>query len=171
MARLLIMAKVPIPGTDKTRLGLPAQDGARLQEALIKDTVSKARPLGPTTVAGAPPERLDPIRRLLPEDAALIPESGGDLGGRMQAAAAALFERSFEPVLILGTDSPTLPAARIEEAARALDAHDAVIVPSTDGGYVVLGLGSMHEVLFSGVAWSTESVHRQTLERAREAGI
>jgi glycosyltransferase A (GT-A) superfamily protein (DUF2064 family) len=29
----------------------------------------------------------------------------------------------------------------------------------------------MHEVLFSGVAWSTESVHRQTLERAREAGI
>jgi glycosyltransferase A (GT-A) superfamily protein (DUF2064 family) len=100
LAWVLIMAKAPIPGTVKTRLGLPPQDGARLQEALIKDTVSKARPLGPTTVAGAPPERLDPIRRLLPEDAALIPESGGDLGGRMQAAAAALFERSFEPVLI-----------------------------------------------------------------------
>jgi glycosyltransferase A (GT-A) superfamily protein (DUF2064 family) len=52
--RILVMAKAPIPGTVKTRLGLPPRDAAGLQVALIGDTVEKARSLAPTTLAGAP---------------------------------------------------------------------------------------------------------------------
>ncbi len=78
--RLLIMAKAPIPGTVKTRLRLQPEDAARLQEALIRDTVGKVSTLAPIIVAGAPPDRLHLIRNLLPDDVLLIPQSEGDLG-------------------------------------------------------------------------------------------
>ena len=169
--RILVMAKAPIPGTVKTRLGLPPQDAAGLQAALIRDTTEKARSLAPTTVAGAPADRLDLIRPILSDEVALIPQPPGDLGDRMLAASGILFEASPDPVLLLGTDAPTLPPTAIQEAADALSTHDVSIIPSTDGGYVMLGLRRPVGAVFGGVDWSTEAVHRQTLARAEEAGL
>jgi uncharacterized protein len=169
--RILIMAKAPIPGTVKTRLGLPPQDAAGLQAALIGDTVEKARSLAQTTLAGAPADRLDLIRPLLPDGVALIPQPPGDLGDRMLSGARTLFDASPDPVLLLGTDAPTLPTEAIETAASALDLHDISIIPSTDGGYVLLGLRRPVGAVFRGVDWSTEAVHRQTLEKAGEVGL
>ncbi len=169
--RILIMAKAPIPGTVKTRLGLPPQDAAGLQAALIGDTVEKARSLAQTTLAGAPADRLDLIRPLLPDGVALIPQPPGDLGDRMLSGARTLFDASPDPVLLLGTDAPTLPTEAIETAASALDLHDISIIPATDGGYVLLGLRRPVGAVFRGVDWSTEAVHRQTLEKAGEVGL
>ena len=70
-----------------------------------------------------------------------------------------------------GTDAPTLPLARIEEAAHALNTHDAFIVPSEDGGYVLIGLRTPYEALFRDITWSTETVYRETVEKARRAGL
>ena len=169
--RILVMAKAPVPGKVKTRLGLPPQDAAGLQAALIRDTVEKAWSLAPTTLAGAPADRLDLIRPILPDAVAMIPQPSGDLGGRMLAGSRALFGTSPDPVLLLGTDAPTLPTEAIETAASALDLHDISIIPSTDGGYVLPGLRRPVAAAFRGVDWSTEAVHRQTLERAEEAGL
>ena len=169
--RLLVMAKAPIPGTVKTRLRLPPEEAARLQAALIGDTVRKARALAPTTVAGAPEDGLDLILPLLPDDVPLFPQPEGDLGERMLAGVRALFEYAPDPVLVLGTDAPTLPPDAIETAAKSLDTHDISIVPSEDGGYVLVGLGGPYEAVFSGIQWSTPAVHGQTLERAYEAGL
>jgi hypothetical protein len=47
----------------------------------------------------------------------------------------------------------------------------AVLGPSADGGYYLLGLKRPHRRLFEDVAWSTESVARQTLDRAAEIGL
>jgi uncharacterized protein len=169
--RILVMAKAPVPGTVKTRLELPPRTAAGLQAALIQDTVEKARSLAPTTVAGAPPDKLDLVRALLPEDVALIPQTPGDLGDRMLAAAHALFDASPAPVLLLGTDAPTLPAEAILEAASALEYHGVSIIPSSDGGYVLLGLRRPAGAVFRGVEWSTEAVLRQTLRAAEGAGL
>ena len=169
--RILVMAKAPIPGTVKTRLALPPQNAADLQAALITDTVEKAQTLAPTTVAGAPPDRLDLIRPLLPGTVNLLPQAPGDLGDRMLAAARTLFAASPDPVLILGTDAPTLPAEAIESAAAALDLHDISIIRSFDGGYVLLGLRRPVGAVFRGVDWSTGAVFRQTLRGADEAGL
>ncbi len=169
--RILVMAKAPIPGTVKTRLGLPPQDAAGLQAALIRDTTEKARLLAPTTVAGAPADRLELIRRILPHEVALIPQPQGDLGDRMVAASKALFDSSPDPVLLLGTDAPSLPSNAIQDAADALNTHDMSIIPSTDGGYVLLGLRQPVGAVFRGVDWSTEAVHRQTLARAEGEGL
>jgi rSAM/selenodomain-associated transferase 1 len=169
--RILVMAKAPMPGTVKTRLGLPPKEAADLQAALIRDTVEKARSLAPTTLAGAPADRLALISHLLPDDVALIPQPPGDLGDRMLSGARTLFDTATDPVLLLGTDAPTLPADAIEAASSALDLRDISIIPSTDGGYVLLGLRRPVGAVFVGIEWSTEAVHRQTLERAGEAGL
>lgn len=165
------MAKAPIPGTVKTRLRLPPGDAARLQTAFITDTVDKARSLAPTTVAGTPGDRLGLIRPLLPENILLIPQRNGDLGDRMLAAAYALFDDAPDPVVILGTDAPTLPPDAITEAANSLDKHDISIIPSADGGYVLPGLRGPHKSVFSEIKWSTPEVNGQTLMRAKEAGL
>ncbi|CAA9408444.1 MAG: hypothetical protein AVDCRST_MAG01-01-1465 [uncultured Rubrobacteraceae bacterium] len=169
--RILIMAKAPIPGTVKTRLMLLPKDAAGLQTALISDAVEKARTLARTTVAGAPPDRLDLIRPLLPGDVSLIAQVPGGLGDRMLAGVRTLFAASSTPILILGTDAPTLPTEAITEAATALESRDITIIPSIDGGYVLLGLRRPVGVVFRGVDWSTEVVFRQTLRRADEAGL
>ncbi|QIN82682.1 DUF2064 domain-containing protein [Rubrobacter tropicus] len=165
------MAKAPIPGAVKTRLRLPPEDAARLQTAFVTDAVDKARGLAPTTVAGAPGDRLSLIRPLLSENNPLIPQCDGDLGDRMLAAAHALFADVPDPVVILGTDTPTLPPEAIAEAASSLDKYDISIIPSTDGGYVLLGLRGPYGRVFSGIEWSTPEVYGQTLTRAKEAGL
>jgi uncharacterized protein len=43
-----------------------------------------------------------------------------------------------------------------------------VFGPASDGGYYLLGLKTVHRRLFEDIAWSTERVADQTLERARE---
>ena len=169
--RILVMAKAPIPSKVKTRLGLPPQDAAGLQAALIRDTVDKARSLVPTTLAGAPADRLDLISPRLPDGVALIPQAPGDPGDRMLDAFRSLFDASPDPVLLLGTDAPTLPAEAIEKAASALALTELFIILSTDGAYVLLGLRRPVAAVFRGVDWSTEAVHRQTLERAEDAGL
>ena len=169
--RILVMAKAPIPGTVKTRLRLPPEDAARLQQALILDTVGNARALAPTTVAGAPRNRLHLIQTLLPDDVPLIPQPEGDLGDRMLAGAQTLFQRSPEPVIVLGTDAPTLQPEAIAKAANSLSKHDISIIPSSDGGYVLLGLRKPYGSIFSGVEWSTPKVHGQTLRKVEEAGL
>lgn len=169
--RVLIMAKSPIPGKVKTRLKLQPGQAARLQEAFLQDVVAKAIKLGSVTVAVTPPEHLGFMQSLLPEGIALIPQVDGDIGDRMLAAADKLFLDAPGPVLILGTDAPTLPVDYLVRAADVLDAYDASIVPSIDGGYVLLGLNAPHGELFSGIDWSTERVYRQTADRAQQADV
>ena len=165
------MAKAPVPGNVKTRLRLPPEEAAALQAALIRDTVEKTRSVGPVTVSATPPESLHLIGPLFPGGVRLVVQRGEDLGERMLDAASRLFEEGPEPVIILGTDAPTLPLARIEEAAHALNTHDASIVPSEDGGYVLIGLRNPYEALFRDIVWSTETVYRETVAKAQRAGL
>ena len=60
---------------------------------------------------------------------------------------------------------PDLTAARLIGCAAALGAAEGVMAPTLDGGYALLGLNRFDPSLFSGIAWSTASVARDTLHR------
>lgn len=173
MTGILVMAKAPVPGAVKTRLRLAPEEAARLQAAMISDAVEKARRLAPATVAATPAGELDAVRRLVGGEVPVVAQAEGDLGDRMLAGARRLFSREGGPVLILGTDAPTLAPDLIRDAARSLEdgGHDAALAPSEDGGYVLIGLREPHADLFEDIAWSTPQVRRQTLDRARTAGL
>jgi glycosyltransferase A (GT-A) superfamily protein (DUF2064 family) len=51
----------------------------------------------------------------------LVAQVGRDLGERMFAAVAWLFQEGPEPVLVLGTDAPTLPPRSIRITALVLE--------------------------------------------------
>jgi rSAM/selenodomain-associated transferase 1 len=100
-------------------------------------------------------------------------QQGRDLGERMYRALANVGER-YDDVVVLGSDHPDLPAARARQAVAWLrDGAEAVIGPSRDGGYYLLGLPAdgVDESLFSGIDWSTERVLDQTLARFEDRGV
>jgi uncharacterized protein len=52
-----------------------------------------------------------------------------------------------------------------------LDEYDLVIGPAQDGGYYLIGMKELHPEIFSGIAWSSERVRSQTLERAQQLAL
>jgi glycosyltransferase A (GT-A) superfamily protein (DUF2064 family) len=71
----------------------------------------------------------------------------------------------------LGSDSPTLDPSWIADAIAALDADDAVIGPTEDGGYYLIGVRGEVDGIFTEIPWSTDAVARATLERAAALGL
>ncbi|WP_158858787.1 TIGR04282 family arsenosugar biosynthesis glycosyltransferase [Lunatibacter salilacus] len=93
-------------------------------------------------------------------------QCGGDLGARMAAAFAEVFDAGYEQVLIIGTDCHELKSNILQDAFQGLNATDMVIGPAKDGGYYLLGLTSPIPELFEGIQWSTASVFTDTMEIA-----
>ena len=80
--------------------------------------------------------------------------------------------QEYTKILLVGSDSPTLPISYISEAFIQLDSRDIAIGPSTDGGYYLIGfsaatVGSTVPFVFEDIAWSTAGVFRQTVARIR----
>jgi rSAM/selenodomain-associated transferase 1 len=86
----------------------------------------------------------------------------GDLGERMADAFQRAFAAGGKRVIIIGSDCPELRAEILEEAFAALDIRDAIIGPTYDGGYYMLGTSRFIPELFQGIAWSTPAVLEQT---------
>jgi hypothetical protein len=102
-------------------------------------------------------------------------QRGGDLGERLEDAFARSFEDRAERVVILGADVPTLPEATLTGAFRDLEEAAGVVGPSSDGGYVLIGLSRAAwprgRALFHDVPWSTDLVFDVSLRRAAEAAL
>jgi uncharacterized protein len=84
-----------------------------------------------------------------------------------------ILARGHAAAVVLNADSPTLPTALLNETAEALaqPGDRAVLGPSSDGGYYLLGLKAAHRRMFEDIAWSTARVAEQTRARAREIGL
>jgi uncharacterized protein len=97
-------------------------------------------------------------------------QNGADLGERMANAFSTIFEKQ-EKVCIIGSDCPTLSPTILKQAFQALDKHDFVIGPSTDGGYYLLGISKSvgdYRFVFDNMAWSTDTVLPETVKRISE---
>jgi glycosyltransferase A (GT-A) superfamily protein (DUF2064 family) len=83
------------------------------------------------------------------------------------------FAAGHRAACVLNSDSPTLPTALLADMIDYLEppGDRAVLGPSTDGGYYLLACKTLHPRLFEEIAWSTEAVAAQTLERAKEIGL
>lgn len=89
---------------------------------------------------------------------------GDDLGQRMRHAFETAFaEFGAHPCLMIGTDCPEISVQHLENAVAALREHDAVLGPSKDGGYYLIGMNELIPDLFEGISWSTDQVLHQSL--------
>ncbi|MBI3768796.1 MAG: TIGR04282 family arsenosugar biosynthesis glycosyltransferase [Deltaproteobacteria bacterium] len=188
-----MLVREPIPGTVKTRLvpAFGAAGAAALYRAFVEDACARLAPCVPLALACAP----------LPATAAAAPsfvarlarrhgvpvmsQGEGDLGARMRGIATAALA-SMSGVVLLGSDVPTLPVARVIAALRALRSRGVrpprgvrpratptrvVLGPSLDGGYHLLGLRAPVPDIFRRMPWSSDRVLARTLARLRRARI
>ena len=181
---IAFMAKASAPGRTKTRLVPPLtfDEAAALNTAFLQDVADNlllaANGAAPDAgIAGyaafGPPGSEDFFRRTLPPAIGLIEAWLPNFGDCLLHALTEIFARGHHSAVVLNSDSPTLPTALLNETVEALarPGDRAVLGPSIDGGYYLLGLKTVHRRLFEDIAWSTESVAEQTLERAREIGL
>ena len=172
--RIVIFAKAPVPGSAKTRL-IPALGeigAARLAHKMLLATITEAEAARlAIPELCATPHPYDPEwQPFLPNAEIRYTDQGeGDLGERLARAAKRL-SLLGENVLLIGTDCPALDRHRLRAAAEALLSHDAVIHPTLDGGYALLGLRRFDPSLFSGIGWSGPEVAADTIARIEALG-
>lgn len=196
--RLLVFAKEPIPGAVKTRLVPPLtpEQAARVYVAALRDTVARAARAVPDAAlevwaavggsgggaggaggAGGGGGGADAISRI----AALFPgravrrQTEGGLGARLAGAFTDTFDSGCDRAAVVGSDHPTLPDAHLARAFDALDAADAALGPSDDGGYYAVALTRASwpraRALFDSIPWSSPLVLEVTRERARSLAL
>jgi uncharacterized protein len=177
---LAVMAKAPKAGLVKTRLSPPldSHQAAALNIAFLRDTLACLKEVEATGAANVvisytPIGEEANFAGIVPDDVALIPQRGEGFGERLQYTAEDLFAAGFSAVCLIDSDSPTVPKDAYAEAVRRLLANEdcAVLGPSDDGGYYLLGVNASHPRLFEDIAWSTAVVAEQTLQRARQIDV
>jgi rSAM/selenodomain-associated transferase 1 len=185
---IAVMAKAPRPGRVKTRLCPPLMpdEAMEMSAAFLRDITENIRAAASDApvdawIAYAPAgdERaFDGIlaegTRLLLADGAIDTPAGVEGFGKcLLHAIRHLLARGYGAAVVLNSDSPTLPTARLRETAEALlrPGARAVLGPADDGGYYLLGLQDPHAGAFADIAWSTDVVAAQTRERVAALGL
>ena len=176
MTRIVVFAKAPLAGLAKTRLipALGAKGAADLARDMLIHTLDQALAAGVQAIELCmSPAPSDPAWQggPLPRAVEQTDQGDGDLGARMSRALGRALALQQGPVLVIGTDCPALNAAQLSEAARQLGHYDAVLLPASDGGYVLIGLQAPCPSLFTDMAWSTPVVATETLRRMARVGL
>ena len=172
--RIVIFAKAPVPGRAKTRLApaLGEEGAAALARRMLDRTVAEASAVlvASTELCVTPaPDDPDWAGRLPRKATRVIDQGAGDLGDRLARAADRVLSEGDRAVLI-GTDCPALTERRLRAACWELESHDAVIHPTFDGGYALLGLNRFDPSIFADIPWSGPDVARLTIGRIRALG-
>jgi rSAM/selenodomain-associated transferase 1 len=165
---VLVVAKAPRPGRVKTRLhpAFAPEEAARLAEAALRDTLVAVRASGADRRIVA----LDgPTGPWLGDDVEVVAQVDGTLNDRLAAA----WRWAGGPGLQIGMDTPQVTGALLHHGLDLLRSRgvDAVLGPSTDGGWWALGLREPVGGVFDGVPMSRGDTGQRQLERLHELGL
>ena len=160
--RLVIMVREPVAGRTKTRLARDIGQAAALRfyranlRAVTRRFANDPRWQTVLSVEPARAVRSRAFLDFLPRS----PQVPGDIGRRMQAALAAPLPAGPAPgpVVLIGSDIPTVRPAHIADAFRLLGRNDLVFGPSADGGFWLIGVRRsprMIEAFPQPVSWSS----------------
>jgi len=170
-----MFVKFPERGEVKSRLSrsLGEEIATDLYRCFIEDLLEKlAQGAYRFRMAFHPEGKEHEIREMFGSGFSSMPQKGKDLGERMKHAFIRCFSEGFRSVVVIGSDSPDLPARIIEKSFLALEDHDAVIGPSADGGYYLIGFTreTFNPDVFTGLAWGTETIYQETMDILHKAG-
>lgn len=163
---VIIFLKQPMAGRVKTRLGrdigmTSAAWWYRHQTARLIRRVGRDR-RWTTRLSITPDQAL--LSRAWGHGPERVSQGQGDLGTRMLRA---LIAAPPGPVVLIGSDIPGITAGHVADAFEALRGRDAILGPSKDGGFWLIGLASSQKRLpasaLQDVRWSTENAMADTI--------
>ena len=177
--RALVLAKAPVPGRVKTRLG--AEVGmayaAELAAAALLDTLDACAAafgrdncwlaLSGDLAAGLHAAELAASVR----DWTVVPQRGEDFGARL--VNAHLDAGAVDGAVVqIGMDTPQVTAAHLTAVTDSLTAHEAVLGNAPDGGWWALGLRRpAAAAALRGVPMSTPTTGEDTRVALEAVGI
>jgi hypothetical protein len=170
---VVLFVRAPQMGMVKTRLAkkVGAEIALDLHQKFTEDLINTLTSVGSTvSIYYHPSESRSQLIHWLGPSFGYYPQSGNDLGRRMEHAFCRSFEMGFNRVLLVGSDLPDLPVSFFHDAFTRLKTDDAVIGPSTDGGYYLIGFRdrTFFPEIFLNISWGSPLVLEQTLDRFRE---
>ena len=169
---LILFARDPILGKVKTRLSSFLEEDVilKLYTCFLQETLYNIRQVENVDrfVGVAPSNESGFFTGTLGSDIRIFVQEGENLGDKMRGAIQDRFVEGYERVVIIGSDSPSLPVAYI---CRAMGSDkDMVLGPSTDGGYCLIGMRRKVVEVFKDVTWGTETVLQETCEHLVQNG-
>lgn len=173
---LIVFVKAPIKGMVKTRLSPHLSDIEilRLYKSFLKMITMRCGMLkGVDRFLGCTPSKDDAFLLSLSKRYGYecFEQRGKNLGERILNAFKEYFNEGYRKVVIIGSDSPTIPLEYIKDAFRSLDKIDFVLGPCIDGGYYLVGARAVYEDIFKGIPWDTSEVLNKTLDRLNSKDI
>ena len=169
---LILFARDPILGKVKTRLSPFLEEDVilKLYTCFLQDSLDNIRQAKNVDrfVGVAPSNESGFFTGMLGSDIRMFVQEGENLGDKMRGAIQGRFTEGYERVVIIGSDSPSLPASYINKAMSS--DKDMVLGPSTDGGYYLIGMRGKVVEVFKDVTWGTETVLQETCEHLVQNG-
>ena len=164
---VLFFTKYPEPGKVKTRLTpfLSGREAAEVHRLLAEHTVGELKRMKTDFfVCYHPPRLRRRFEGWLGRELTYLPQSGRELGGRMKNAFQRAFQMGYDRIILIGSDIPDITAELMKDSFRVLAGKGAVIGPSKDGGYYLIGFQKEHFSgdVFKGLKWGTDSVYADT---------
>lgn len=176
MNALVLFAKDPQPGKVKTRFQphLTPQESALLSKSFLLDLLIVCQQVaGVERYLGCAPTVRSPLFAQIArkESLTLLEQKGRTLGERMKNMVGFFLSKGYEKVVIIGSDTPTLPPEYVREALTKLDRCRLVLGPSYDGGYYLLGVSGKVPEIFAGIPWGSPHVLGMTMKKVKREKI
>jgi rSAM/selenodomain-associated transferase 1 len=174
----LVMAKAPVPGAVKTRLGavIGLELAATLAAAALLDTLDACSIAFDECYLALDGSFADTVHgRALAQATShwrVFAQSDGDLGARLAHAHEQVARTGSGEVVQVGMDTPQLTPAQLRAVAAQVRPGSAVLGPALDGGWWVLALHdpAAARVLVD-VPMSTPRTHQLTQAALTAAGL
>jgi glycosyltransferase A (GT-A) superfamily protein (DUF2064 family) len=146
-----------------------------MAECFMRDmlTLLGGLSIGLKSVAYQPDEARDYFRELVKPllEFSTFPQKGNDPGERLMNILQHEFAAGANHVVILESDSPTLPAEYITQAFEGLKKADFVLGPTFDGGIYLVGASLPSATPFTAVPWFTPQVFKKMVHNISSAGL
>jgi rSAM/selenodomain-associated transferase 1 len=167
-----IMFRIPQYGKVKKRLAAQIGEDMALKiyAAMLYGTIENVSKLTDIDIYGFY-EGLASTKYSVLKKIQSMPQKGKDLGEKMLNAVQWLFERGYNKVVLIGADSPDLPADYIKDAFVKLNTYELVIGPAEDGGYYLIGMNRPLDTIFKDIQWDSSNVMKDTVSIAGKEGI
>ncbi|MBM9511827.1 TIGR04282 family arsenosugar biosynthesis glycosyltransferase [Desulfogranum marinum] len=180
--RLILFTRFPQPGTTKTRLipQLGPHGAAELQRKMTELMIQQALLLRSDQATdifvyydGGTVRQME---QWLGKEFRYVKQHGKDIGMRMYNAFMDGYTDGAEHIILIGCDIPAIDTPLLKKAFSDLTSHTAVIGPSTDGGYYLIGIHRqalpwLLSSLFTDITWSTSKVCKQTIAALKKHHI
>jgi len=142
---LITFVKAPVPGTVKTRLqaDIGAEKTVKIYKSFVAALTSRCAPMkGVDKFLGCAPSDDHPFLRKIANTNGLetFNQEGKTLGERIFNAFRHCSQKGYSEIVLIGSDSPSMPVDLIKKAFSELSKNDFVIGPCFDQGLYLIGV-------------------------------